>query len=444
MVTFQEQNNELVRNFLDRTFFKAWKYTTEQRPSNYCNFSTLELILNYECNLNCKYCYVARHGKELYDPSLYKDTTKLLANLDQLLDWLLKNNYSPRLEIFGGESLQQEIGFEALNMILDKLSNKIKTTIVIPTNFTWIMDEEKTERVESLLSKSREVNIPIRLSSSVDGKYCDVNRPFKDKSYKRTDEYYDKCFVFLSRWQFGFHPMIYSNAIEKWKDNFLWIQDMFKKHGIHWSNIYLLEVRNSEWNEYQNYQLYKFMKFLVKWSYNRVQRDKVDFIKFMMKNKGFNILSNPFVTVGRGMGCSMQSTMSLRLGDMALVPCHRTSYKPFILGYLNPIKDEILVKNMELFITKHTIDANSFPYCESCPIREICPKGCLGAQLETTGDMFTPVPSVCRMEHARLIGIIEGLYEINMLSDIMSIVKDKKRYAIKELIRINDETRGSM
>jgi len=45
----------------------------------------------------------------------------------------------------------------------------------------------------------------------------------------------------------GFHPMIYSNKIEYWIDNFLWFQKMFYKYGINPFNVYLLEVRNVEW-----------------------------------------------------------------------------------------------------------------------------------------------------------------------------------------------------
>jgi hypothetical protein len=53
------------------------------------------------------------------------------------------------------------------------------------------------------------------------------NRPYKSNldlpiEVIRDDAYYDKCFDFVKNNGGGFHPMIYSKNIEKWKDNFLW------------------------------------------------------------------------------------------------------------------------------------------------------------------------------------------------------------------------------
>jgi len=387
---FKEENDKLLSSLLDRTFFKAWK---EPDNPKLVNFRSLEFMINYRCNLTCRYCYVNRYGDELYPKELYSDEKRILQNLELVLDWMLENSYSPKIEIFGGEPLVQNIGFKCLDLILEKLSGKVETKIVIPTNFTFLLNEKLTERVEELLEKSKKVNLPIFLSASFDGKYCESNRPFRGRKECRDDEYYDKCFSFASKWKFGFHPMIYSRHIEKWKDNFLWFQKMMQKHDIPFHNIYLLEVRNQEWTLHQTKLFGDFVRFLIHWSYRKVGR--ANFLDFLFKKRGFNILTASLSTHGRGIGCSFQSALYLRLGDLAIVPCHRTCYKPFVIGRFKVDKGKIVgveANNIELGVMKAAFHTNTFPYCETCLIKSLCSFGCLGAQLETTGDMFTPIP----------------------------------------------------
>jgi len=59
--------------------------------------------------------------------------------------------------------------------------------------------------------------------------------------------------------------MIYSNHIDKWIDNFIWFQDKFKEYDIYPFVLYLLEVRNAEWNKSQIIDMGIFMRFLVKY-----------------------------------------------------------------------------------------------------------------------------------------------------------------------------------
>jgi hypothetical protein len=97
------------------------------------------------------------------------------------------------------------------------------------------------------------------------GKQLDLlNNDFRD------DEYYDKVFKFAKEFNFGFHPMIYSNNIEKWIDNFNWFQEQFKNYDLPWPNIYLLQVRNKEWDEKSNLEFYNFIRYLIKWSWEKI------------------------------------------------------------------------------------------------------------------------------------------------------------------------------
>ncbi len=422
---YQKENNKLVNSFLNHTFFKGWK-------EDLVNFEQLEIFLNTSCNLKCKYCYVANYGEELY-PIEIQSPKILLRNLSLFLDWLIRKGYYPKIEIFGGEPFSQELGFKALELILNKfksVKNRPKS-IVIPTNYTFLLSPEKTKRVEELIQASRELEMPIILSASFDGKYCEKNRPFKTGKEKRNNEYYERVFAFNKKYCYGFHPMIYSVLIENWQKNFLWFQKNFKKFNIPFFNIYLLEVRNVEWSKKQIKEFMRFIEFLIEWTYYfPCQKNKGNFLDFVFNKKGYNILHSPLTTVGRGIGCSLQSTFHLRLGDLTFIPCHRTSYSPFELGRFIVKNGRIIgieSKNPELLIGSITFDIKTAPICESCPLKYLCSGGCLGAQYETTGDLFSPIPTVCQLEHAKILTMIKTYKRLGIYDRIFEkLNKDKK------------------
>ena len=440
---YQTENDALVNSFLERTFLATWR---NQAKGNE-NYRKLELFLNTKCDLNCAYCYVARFGKQLYPPKLQKDRL-VLGNLNIVLDWLIENKMAPELEIFSGEPLSQNIGYRALDMILDKFRNAENKPrpIVVPTNFTFILDDDKTRKVEQLLVQSREIGMPIILSASIDGKYCEANRPFKrGGNDPRDDAYYGKVFAFCKKWHFSFHPMIYSQNIEHWPANFLWFQKMFVEHGIPWDALYLLHVRNVEWDRDSTVKFQDFISWLIEWVFTTHCHNRPEeFLSFAMRNsRGFNILGTPLTTCGRGIGCSIQSTIHLRLGDLAIVPCHRTSYPGMNFAHFE-VEDGriagIKADNPELMIAIASLDSKNQPMCEECLIKDLCSGGCLGSQFETTGDLFSPIPSVCRLEHAKIRAMITAYKELRVFDLIRERVNPEKRNALNMLEEMTNGT----
>jgi radical SAM protein with 4Fe4S-binding SPASM domain len=409
----KKENDDLMRNFLNRTFFTAWKPENKDNK-DYINYRGLELQVNGFCDLECKYCYYAKFQDQLY-PTKIASKKNILKNLDLVLDWLEKNGLEPELELFSGELFFQDIGYEVLERIIDwQNKNNNKNHIAIPTNYSFIFDEDKIKRLENLFEKC---DGRIFLSCSVDGKYCDANRPFKTGKI-RTDEYYDRMFRFAKKWGFGFHPMIYSENIENWKDNWLWFQNNLKKYEIPFDQIYLLEVRNVEWNKRQIREYYKFIRFVLNWTWNFV-KDNVapeQFPKFIFDKKLFNMF-NIFSTTIRGLGCSMQSTSQLRLGDLTSSVCHRTAYKAHNLWRFKVENDAISgveAINYNLAIAAASYDFKNSPFCNYCSIRELCTGQCLGSMYETNGDPFTPIPTVCAVEHAKVAAIFDELKDLGL------------------------------
>lgn len=430
MNEFKNENKLLTGNILNHIFFKNWHYTNKNKG----NFGQLELDVKFLCDLACKYCYVNNYSDILYPKELYNNET-ILNNTKAIIKWLIKNELNPTLNIFSGELFSQKIGFIVLNAIYDLYKEAPEYVrpkeIIIPSNFTFILSDELTNMVDDIRKKLSDINIRMILSASIEGKYMEGNRPFKNREKEvRDDNFYDKVFAYCKKYGYGFHPMVYSNNIEKWIDNFLWYQDMFKKHNINPFCLYLLEVRNAEWTTEQIILFQKFYDFIIKWIFNLVGGDNKRFIHLLFKHCGFNMVSSVLTTNGRGLGCSIQSTLYVRLGDLKIFPCHRTFYDHFQTAEFITDNDNNIIDingiNPELMLAVYSFQSNVAPYCASCLNKYFCSKGCLGSQFETTGDLFTPIPTVCQLEFAKTFQYIKTMKEIGVYDDLKTFIRSNQ------------------
>ena len=55
----QSEDDRYLLSFLNRTFFRGFEENRE-------NWNVVEYFLGKTCNLDCKYCYLAKYGRELY------------------------------------------------------------------------------------------------------------------------------------------------------------------------------------------------------------------------------------------------------------------------------------------------------------------------------------------------------------------------------------------
>lgn len=444
-MSYRQENRELTRSFLQRTLIDNCR-THENE-----NFERVEIILTKRCNQACKYCYVNRFGKKLF----YPKEDKILKNLEIFLDWILAERLTPKIEIFSGEPLAQEIGFKALELIYEKIKDlpreRLPNFLSIPTNCSFILDEETTKRVQEWIDEFASLGIRMSLSASVDGLMLEnKNRPMRKRAKDflfgpggRGQEFYDRLFSFAKKNHMGFHPMIYSEEIDKWRNNFLWFQEMFAKFSIPKTNVYLLEVRNVEWSGRQIREYARFMRFLIRWSFeNLADEDPQKMIDTIFKERLFNTLCSPWTTCGRGIGCSIQSDLAVRMSDLAIVPCHRTMYEGFEFGYFKIRKGKIIdiePANIELMVTIYSTDIRAFPQCESCLMKFLCSGQCLGAMYEATGDMFSPIPTVCQLEHAKILAQIEALKDIGAYEILKERLNEDKKASLNLLEEVYEQ-----
>jgi radical SAM protein with 4Fe4S-binding SPASM domain len=160
---------------------------------------------------------------------------------------------------------------------------------------------------------------------------------------------------------------------------------------------------------------------------------------------GFNILNHPIGQIGRGMGCSLQTCLHLKVANLSIVPCHRTAYEFMETGKYRVEENKIVGiegKNVELMSSTQSQNNKISPLCEKCVISQLCQGGCLGSQYETTGDLYNPIPSVCRANHYKIQGFYESWKELGILPNILGLLSDEKREALIKFIRevCNDTT----
>lgn len=434
-MTFEQENDLLFNHFLEHHFYDAFRKGER----------TLELIISPRCNTGCKYCYINKYRKKAFPACIY-DNSDVIGNLKKILNWMAVNKFICPIEIFSGELFAQNIGYEVIETILDfyeKQPREIRPKhICVPTNFTFIHSDDCVYTIQHYIDRSWELEMPIALSASFDGKYMEQNRPYLvdldiPLNQPRNDAYYDKVFAFCKRNNFGFHPMVYYENIDKWIRNFDWFQEKFIEYGIPWDNLYLLTVRNDGWTTEDNKHLYKFIQHIIDFAYNKVDGDLEKLHDFILKRgHGFNILSTPFTEHDRGIGCGLQTSLGIRVSDLTHSPCHRTMYPNFMIGKFVEDEEKILryeTKNAELGLTVYGFNTRMQPGCIKCPINRLCLGGCIGSQYETNKDLFAPIKSVCQSNWWLAKAIVDGLNRVGVLDIIKNEVMESKQKQIEFL-----------
>lgn len=406
----------------------------------------IELFITASCNLSCEYCYLNKYEDLLYPPKI-NDRSVILNNLKLILDYLIANSINPTsLELFSGEIWHTSFGSEVLAIILDKYKiHPVSRNILIPTNMTFINDDIYISIMQNYIEEFKRIGVRLAFSASIDGKVIDeMTRPY-DSMYVRTDEFYEKLFTFNKFNGFGFHPMVSAYSIEYWKENYLWFEEMCNKYCIDIkSGVMMLEVRNNDWTEDKISKYIEFVDWLYDHTYSKENPDSADiFIKDQFETDRigmYNILA--LNSHFRKIECGYQERLTIRLGDLAVVPCHRLSYEQFVYGKFkveNNKISELTGINPELAFTLYSINPCTYNLkCNICKYAKLCLKQCLGAQYEVTGEILAPCNTVCNLFKAKIDLLIKKYDELGILERLPYI------YTINaiELKSLIDELRG--
>ena len=406
---FQKEQDQLLKTMLDLRYFNPWrnlsKYNNERAIKN---DTQLELFITADCNQNCEYCYLKRYDK-LY-PKEFRNSQIILKNLQILYDYILENQFQiPVIDFFSGEIWHSQFGHDILDITLEYIKKGMSIGyIMITSNCFFINQDESLQTIQSYINQFRSIDCPLIFSISVDGKVIDdlsrprvINTPY-------TDDFYDKLFAFAKVNDFYFHPMVAASTVHYWIDNYEWWKQMIHYYGMPDRVLMTLEVRNDGWTD-ENIQDYcNFMKYLMDEFMN-------DYCHGDAKLFGNAVVAarqkdeDPHLSgyipwcigpVDTYHGCTISQELVVRVGDLAICPCHRTAYEEYLYGKFVVENNKIVdIKAINPEMAVKVIMSNlltSDPVCSQCEIKEICLHGCLGSQLETMKDPFFPIPNICK------------------------------------------------
>lgn len=446
-------NNKYFETFLTHHCFE----NGEQIEGYTINSGSFEFIVRPECNQKCEYCYIARYGNSLYPVEKRADNKTLLKNMDIVLNYLCNERKSlfSEIELFAGDLFYDNLGFDIFDLLLKyysilheehpNLFKKYDFRIAFPNNFSFCADDEKVKRMEEYLKKFDDLDVELNLSCSVDGPYDSVREENKDMSY------YDKIMDFISRNGCGIHPMISPSNIGSAIQNYDWWIEQFEKYNIRKNpkdefQPMLLEVRNDEWDEEKLDQYLAYLTHMleVRFQLNDSSLDKLARHIFLGDGEEGSLIGmrnyDPLQLVKTWNDgkytCAISHQTCFYLATMEFVPCHRTSYQQFIGGRFE-VKDDKIVGvtavNPSLYTVIKTNNTHLNIGCVSCIYDPYCLKHCLGAALESTGDLFLPPKSVCELHKMKLTFLAKsycelGLTQIAVEKNYFSDEKEKETW----------------
>lgn len=434
---YQKEHDEILTFLLNERFFKPWsnKYNNEVEHSRSLQpDAKLELYLTSSCNQKCEYCYLVKY-KDLY-PAEYNNFELIKHNLCLIYDWIINNDFCiPSMDFFTGEIWHLPFGLEVLDITLEYLKRGMQIeNIMIPSNCSFVLDEIQTCEIQRRINRIRNIGCNIMFSISVDGAIIEEEmRPLNNKIVK-TEEFYDRLFLFAKHNNYYFHPMVAAKSAKKWIENFHWWEQKLKEYDYYSPNcLMLLEVRNDDWTQENIDEYNQFMKFLIDYDIKNYYDNDVNkyvdcIIDYTDERKGY--VPHVPTECDTFNGCTVADTLTIRVGDLAIAPCHRTSYNKFLYGHFIVENDEIVgMKSNNVFMAARILMMNNNAGtlgCDSCIYNTCCLKGCYGSQYETTNDPFIPIPSVCNLFKQKWNFIIKYYEERGILEAMKNKINPYK------------------
>lgn len=423
--TYLDQNNQVANMMLERIYYKPFREGKKD----------LEIFLLGHCSAQCKYCYLHKYDKLLY-PQEYSSPDLILHNYELILKWYIRNHFTNGISLFSAEWLDKKNFCNSIFEITYKIfkaSDYRPKEIIIPSNLQFLKNEEITSTIQTWINKIKnDLNIPIFISGSIDGKYCDNDRTSCD------DNFYLTCKEFFKINDYRFHPMVSSLNIDKWIDNYTWWRTEMLK-GLP-ETLMMLEVRDETWDDKSIINLLKFLNYQIDYQFkNDFHEDKKEFLKYLVKlpNKYNNLYPN-YHNIGLNLtnsynnqdsiNCSVNhNCLTIRAGDLAVIACHRQGYEELVLGKYNIENDEISsfdIKRLELFIAYTHLKKSNLPHCENCEYLMLCPGFCLGNSYENYKNPFIPTKEVCEMYKSKFNFLIQKYYNMGLFEYLDDIKND--------------------
>lgn len=423
----------VLETILDRRFFTPWREGETDDPASLWPDANLELYVTAACNQKCEYCYLVRH-EELYPRDAMRPET-IKGNMRIFLDWCLEQGFSfNQVDLFSGEIWHGSFGWEVLDILLDYIRRGLRVrTVMIPTNASFVLSDRAIAEMANRIEDYANAGCRLQMSGSIDGGMADgiTRRGNSDEltEEKSGDGFYDRFFSFWRQFGFLFHPMVSAENVKDWKENFNWWDEKCRAYGYDaFRDVMMLEVRNDSWTEESIRDYTDFLGFLIdKFLEERCGGDVRKlaqhlFLTDIFAPGGGGYINFAMTPADAFQGCTVSDMFTVRLGDLAIPPCHRTAYDELLYGKFRVEDGKITgIEEHNPQIASRILLQDSIlcsPGCDCCPYSAFCLRGCYGAQREAEKDPFMPIESVCRMFRAKIDFLVDK-YEALGVWDIL-------------------------
>lgn len=420
LIQYQKEQNAILEHFVFENIYPKMK----SKPSRRDRVLGLELFITSTCNKKCTYCYLQKNEDKLY-PAEIRNPQIILSNLQILLNHL--SNYNDgqfnKLDLFSGEIWGTDFSKAFFDILLEYSSKVHFDVIIIPSNCSFIRNDEQTAVIKDYIKKFKEIETRLVFSCSSDGLIIDsTTRPYNAPDTMELSEFYQKLWDFAEEYDFCFHPMVDAYTIDQWPDNLQWWINECEKRGHNLlDKAMMLEVRNpNSWNDDTIISYLKFLKQITEYAMGLCDKDLMKFLRETFELNPYH--ESPFkratyfpwgVRVSNRASCSITQSLCVRLGDLMICPCHRLTYPKFNYGkYIVNDNQEIIgleANNIPNLISHFITGSGGYLKCDSCAFSRYCIKGCQGAQFEDSKESLYPIKSVCELEQAKILYVLHNI-----------------------------------
>lgn len=411
----------------------------------------IELIIKPQCNQKCKYCYITQYGDKIYPIETRISDEEILKRIRMILEWIIENKiFIPRYELFAGDLFANNLYYKILDIFIEiytsirkdhlrNINTWQRTLVLLPTNGYVFRFEEQRNKIRKYTKLLREAGLDLGVSWSTDGLYAADARENVLTTSSISQEDYDIIFPFMKELHFGIHAMIAPENIKNSIKNFDWWVEMYEKYHLetitesHDKFPYMLEVRNSYWTDEEIEEFTKLLRHIwdTKLRFNGNSIEKMAYHCFIGDGANDTLhhsnaydptqLHKASVLDEDDLSCNMASLFRINLGDMSLPICHRTTYKEINGGNFE-IKDNKIIglipsDGLSGYMQIKLLSPKFYPKCCICDYRDLCIKGCLGAQYEYSGEVLQPIPIVCKLEQAKINTLLELYNSYGVLNE---------------------------
>jgi len=448
----------VLETILEKRFFAPWREGETGDPASLWPDSNLELFITAACNQNCEYCYLVRH-EELY-PREAMDPETIKKNLSVFLNWCLEQGFSfNQVDLFSGEIWHSRFGWDILDILLSYIRRGLRIkTVMIPTNASFVLSDRAVVEMSNRIEDYGNAGCRLQLSGSIDGGMADgVTRRGNDDKLTREksgEEFYDRFFSFWRQFGFLFHPMVSRENVRNWKENFQWWEDRCEKYGYDaFRDVMMLEVRNDGWTSEDIKAYTDFLGFLIdKFLAERCGGDVKKLANYLFLTDIFSPGGNGYINFGLPpadgfQGCTVSDMLTVRLGDLAIPPCHRTAYNELLYGRFQVKDGKIIgIEEHNPQMASRILLQDSIlcsPGCDCCPYSYFCMRGCYGSQRETEKDPFMPIESVCRLFREKIDYLIDkyevlGVWNVLRGMSLANVQYETAREILRAVERIKE------